>query len=88
MDKHRRASKKGRIQKSLTRAEAREFRARWELVNAVEQAELRSTPLDQKLRQLAALMASAEAMGWTEVLASEDAEVRDRWNRLRAIFGG
>jgi hypothetical protein len=39
------------------------------------------------LRQLAALMASAETMGWTEALAAEEAEVRDRWNRLRAIFG-
>jgi len=32
-------------------------------------------------------MASSEAMGWKEALASEEAEVRDRWNRLRAIFG-
>jgi len=87
MDKQRRAPRKGRIQNPLNRANARKFRARWELVNAAEQKELQLTPLDQKLRQLAALMSSADAMGWSEVLASEEAEVRERWNRLRAIFG-
>jgi hypothetical protein len=56
-------------------------------VNATERDELQLTSLEQKLGQLAALMASAEAMGWKEALASEEAEVRDRWNRLRAIFG-
>jgi hypothetical protein len=71
----------------LTRTEARKFRARWKLVNTAEKIELQSTSLDQKLRQLASLMASAEAMGWTEALASEEAEVRDRWNHPRAIFG-
>jgi len=76
------------MQRPLTQAQARKFRARWKLVNAAEQNELQSTSLDQKLRQLAALMASADAMGWTEALASEEAEVRGRWNRLRAIFGG
>jgi hypothetical protein len=87
MNKLRQARKKPGRQTPLTRTEARQFRARWELVNTAEQMELQSTSLDQKLRQLAALMASAEAMGWTEALAAEEAEVRDRWNRLRAIFG-
>ena len=73
--------------KPLTWTEAWKFLVRWELVNAAEKTELQSTSLDQKFRQLAALMASADEMGWTEALASEEAEVRDRWNRLRAIFG-
>ena len=77
---------KRKTQKPMTRAEARKFRARWKLVNAAEQRELQLTSLEQKLCQLAALMASADAMGWTENLASEEAKVRDRWNRLRAIF--
>jgi hypothetical protein len=76
------------VKKPLTRKEAQAFRRQWERVNADEQAELRATPLDRKLRQLAALMASVQALGWTEALAAEDAEVRARWNRLRAVCNG
>ena len=72
----------------MTRAEARAFRARWAMVNAAERAELQATPLDRKLRQLAALMASVEPLGWTKALAAEDAQVRARWNRLRAVLHG
>lgn len=64
------------------------FRTRWELVNAAERAELQATPLDRKLHQLAALMASVEPFGWMEALAAEESQVRARWNRLRAIFHG
>ncbi len=71
------------MKKHLTKAEARAFRTRWETVNAAERTELRATPLEHKLRQLAALMASVEPLGWTKALAAEEAEVRDRWNRLR-----
>lgn len=76
------------VKKTLTRQEARAFRTRWEMVNAAEQLELRTTPLDRKLRQLAALMASVKSLGWTEALAAEEAEVRARWNRLRAVRNG
>jgi hypothetical protein len=76
------------VKKTLSRKEAQAFRRRWEMVNAAERAELRATPLDDKLRQLAALMASVQALGWTDVLAREEAEVRIRWNRLRATLNG
>jgi hypothetical protein len=66
MNKPRQARKKAGMQTPLTRTEARQFLARWELVNTAEQMELQSTSFDQKLRQLAALMASADAIGWTE----------------------
>ena len=58
------------------------------MVNAAEQAELRATPLSHKLQQLAALMASVPPLGWSEALAQEEAEVRARWNRLRAVVNG
>jgi hypothetical protein len=58
------------------------------MVNAMEQEELRTTPLDRKLYQLAVLMASVKSLGWAEALAAEEAEVRARWNRLRAILNG
>ncbi|HJY81783.1 MAG TPA: hypothetical protein VKK81_11955 [Candidatus Binatia bacterium] len=75
-------------QKTLTRKEARAFQARWKMVNTAERAELRTTPLDRKLQQLAALMASVQSLGWTDALAAEEAEVRARWNRLRAARNG
>jgi len=80
--------KEERSKKTLTREEARAFQTRWEKVNAAERAELRTTPLVHKLRQLAVLMASVEPLGWTEALAAEEAEVRERWNRLRAALHG
>ena len=52
-------------------------------MNDAEQEELRNTPVEVKFRQLASLMASAQALGWTEDLAGEEAEVRERWARLR-----
>jgi hypothetical protein len=58
------------------------------MVNAAERVELLTTPLDRKLRQLAALMASVQSLGWTNALAAEEAEVRVRWNRLRAALNG
>ena len=65
MTKSRRSPINRKTEGAFTRADARKFRARWQLVNDAEQAELRATPMEQKLVQLAALMASADAMGWT-----------------------
>jgi len=70
----------------LTRGEAAAFKARWALVNAAEIAELRSTPMEVKLRQLASLMASVEQLGWGPALAAEEDEVRERWTRLREAY--
>lgn len=78
-------AQKDRTARRIAKAEAREFRRRWHLVNAAEREELRTTPLTRKLRQTAALMASIGQLGWTEQLASEEAEVRERWNRLRRV---
>ena len=68
---------------SITKNDAAAFKARWAAVNAAEVEELRSTPMEQKARQLAALMLSVRDLGWTEALEAEDAAVRARWNRLR-----
>lgn len=72
--------------KRITKADGRVFRARWAAVNAAEREELRSTPMAVKVLQLASLMASASELGWTEALAAEETEVRDRWIRLRRVF--
>jgi len=71
----------------MNRSEALAFRDRWKAVNDAEREELRNTPVEVKFRQLAALMASAQALGWTEDLAGEEAEVRERWARLRKAYG-
>jgi hypothetical protein len=75
------------VKARTTRADAQAFAARWKLVNRHEERELRRTSSLQKLRQLAALMASAEEMGWTEALVAEDDAVRQRWLRLRRADG-
>jgi len=69
-----------------TKAEAREFQARWQRVNAAEIEELRRMSPEEKLRQTAALMESAGAFGWDKSHAEEDQRVRERWNRLRKAF--
>jgi hypothetical protein len=75
------------IKAKLTRTEAQAWAARWRRVNEAERRELRATSPEQKLRQLAALMLSVDALGWRAALAAEEAEVRDRWNRLRRAYG-
>ncbi|PIW85861.1 MAG: hypothetical protein COZ95_02285 [Nitrospirae bacterium CG_4_8_14_3_um_filter_50_41] len=68
----------------ITKSEARAFKARWTSVNLAEKRELRTTSFEQKAKQLAALMESAEGMGWKETLASEESVVRDQIDIGRA----
>jgi transcriptional regulator with XRE-family HTH domain len=70
----------------LNKGEAQAFKRRWEAVNAAEREELASTPVADKFRQVAALLASAGKLGWTEALAAEEDWVRERWARLRREY--
>jgi transcriptional regulator with XRE-family HTH domain len=70
----------------LIRAEAQAFKRRWEMVNAAEREELRSTKMALKFRQVAALLTSAGKLGWTGGLAAEEDLVRERWVRLRRKY--
>ena len=70
----------------LNKGEAQAFKRRWEAVNAAERKELASTPVADKFRQVAALLASAGKLGWTEVHATEEDLVRERWARLRREY--
>ena len=63
------------------------YKKRWEKINARERAELRNTSLDVKLRQIAALMASVDDLGWRSALEEGVEEVRARWKRLRKLHG-
>lgn len=70
----------------LIKGEALAFKRRWEDVNAAERAELVSTPVALKFRQVAALLASVGKLGWNEILAAEEDLVRERWTRLRREY--
>jgi hypothetical protein len=66
--------------------EARAFVKRWEAVNEYELRELRSTPIELKLRQLSAMMTLARRLGWNDVLAAEEETARRRWQQLRQAY--
>ena len=72
----------------LSKSQARAYRKRWELVDARELRELRTTPLEVKLQQFNTLMGWARQLGWTDVLREGEAEVRQRWMRLRKVWRG
>lgn len=68
--------------------QARAYTERWHVVAEAERAELRSTSLEQKLRQLSQLMESARSLKWATTDAREVDEVRARWNRLAIHYRG
>jgi hypothetical protein len=70
----------------MTREEAIQYKARYEAVNAFEIEELRSMSLEQKLEQTSALMDSVEQMGWSQAMADEETQVRERWLRLKRAY--
>jgi hypothetical protein len=72
----------------ISKRDAQRFRERWEVLREVERRELREMSPEEKLRQMAALMASASQLGWSDTLAEGEAGVRERWNRLKEAFRG
>jgi len=71
----------------ITKEQAQAFRQRWDLVNAAEKVELRTTPAEVKFRQLAALIALARDMGWNGASETADTSGREIWRRLRQAYG-
>lgn len=67
--------------------EIRAFAERWRQVAVRERQELRSTPISKKFEQLAALMESARELDWETTDPVEVEAVRQRWNRLRELYG-
>ena len=70
----------------ITKADALAFKKRWEMVNAFEKKGLRALSANEKLGQLAMLMALAKELDWTEALEREASKVRNRWNKLRKAY--
>ena len=59
------------------------YMERWALAEQRLVRERRATPMEARLHQLAALMASASTMGWSGALDDEDDAVRERWMAAR-----
>jgi hypothetical protein len=73
---------------AITPEEARAYFRRWELVRDVEASELRRTPMETKLQQLGALLASRHVFGPEPDREAETRVVRERWARLRRALSG
>ncbi len=74
------------MKNQITKAEARAFQKRWDLVNAEEIKQLRRTPMARKLQQLNALFACGEYFGWREPHSNGAEEVRKTWMKLRQFY--
>ena len=71
----------------MSSEEAREFKARWRLVNDFTDEEARLTSPVVKLRQVALLYETAQAFGWADALREGEDEVYERWRRLKELCG-
>ena len=72
----------------MTRAEVVSWQERWALVNAVTRRQVRATPLEEKFRQTATLMALGHSLGLVRPSATDLTETQKRWMRLKARAGG
>ena len=63
------------------------WRDRWQLINELEEEELRNTSPEVSLRQLNALYRSLDVMGWRQLHRPGEEEVRQRWVRLKEKYG-
>jgi hypothetical protein len=68
---------------AITPEEAGAYFRRWELVRDAEARELRRTPMETKLQQLASLMASRHVVGPEPNREADTWVVRERWARVR-----
>lgn len=72
----------------MTKEEARQFKARWKLVNEFLSEEARRTPVSLKLHQLSLMYETAVALGWSDGLRKDEEKVRERWQRLKEALHG
>jgi len=75
------------MRKRMTKREIQAFQKRWQAINDLERSELRAASPDLKFRQVAALMASVDPLGWRGALEEGVEEIRKRWQRLRRFYG-
>ncbi len=73
---------------AVTPAEVRDYLAGLALANELEIEELRKAPIELKVRQLWALMTSADLFGDRAHREAEVHRVRERWARLYQALHG
>jgi hypothetical protein len=66
--------------------QARAYVLRWAEMTRHETMELRAATIEQKARQLDALMASRDLLPAGSHAEREAAELRERWRRIRAAL--
>jgi hypothetical protein len=71
------------METKMDKAEVRAWMDRWKAVNEAHREELRTTPMETKLRQLAVMMHTARTLGWKTSTEAELRRIRARWARLK-----
>lgn len=66
--------------------DALSYTARWSVLNAHEERELRETSIPTKFRQLATLMQTAYLFPVTADILREEEQVRERWRKMRVAL--
>ncbi len=65
-----------------------QYKERWRLANEAITEDLRHTPVEVKLRQLAVMFEAAHSLGWSDRLRQGEEDVRQRWRLLRERLNG
>lgn len=81
----RRKGTEGKLR--LTKAEAQAYVRRWAAVNRAEIEELRRMSVEEKFWRMVALSEPVMGLPRTGKELAEEAEVRERWRRLREVSG-
>lgn len=66
----------------------KEYKARWEAVAEIERTELCALTIEQRWRQLTLLFRFAQQASKVQITTQEGQEiieVRERWNKLKAV---
>ena len=64
--------------------QAREYRARWQAVAAIEEEEQKASSVQSRWQQLNAILRLAAGLRLNVAQPDEEEEVRARWARLKA----
>jgi hypothetical protein len=73
---------------SISPQQARDYLARWRLVEKAQTEEWRMASLETRVQQLAVLMASRSLFGNDPDRERQVGEIRDRWARIRLASHG
>ena len=72
----------------ISKSDAQAYFNRWSMVRDAERDQLKITPMEIKVKQLASLMESRTLFGDDAKREQEVLEVRSRWALLRKVLGG